>query len=193
MRTPLVFAGGPLGSLLVLLLLIATLAAGFAPRLLPVRLHAWPRNAHVLWHPSGHAPPGSPWHGSWTPAPVPHTPPRPLDVVRVIDGDTFDGRLRGTPAGFVRVRLRDIDAAELHARCSGELRRALAARRALAQILAEGGVQISDIGQDKYPERIDAHVATRRTPDVSAALLRMGLVRPYDGGRRRGWCGWRER
>src|SRR5580700_2412398 len=51
-------------------------------------------------------------------------------VVRIIDGDTFVARMRTGPGGEVetRVRLRSIDAAELHARCSKELRLALAAR-----------------------------------------------------------------
>ena len=54
------------------------------------------------------------------------------EVVRIIDGDTFVARMRTGPGGEVetRVRLRRIDAAELHARCSKELRLALAARGA---------------------------------------------------------------
>ena len=54
------------------------------------------------------------------------------EVVRIIDGDTFVARMRTAPGGEVetRVRLRSIDAAELHARCSKELRLALAARGA---------------------------------------------------------------
>src|SRR6202030_122247 len=41
------------------------------------------------------------------------------EVVRIIDGDTFVARMRTGPGGEVetRVRLRSIDAAELHARC----------------------------------------------------------------------------
>ena len=62
------------------------------------------------------------------------------EVVRIIDGDTFVARMRTGPGGEVetRVRLRSIDAAELHARCSKELRLALAARAALQRLLAEG-------------------------------------------------------
>ena len=42
------------------------------------------------------------------------------EVVRIIDGDTFVARMRAGPGGEVetRVRLRSIDAAELHARCA---------------------------------------------------------------------------
>jgi len=112
------------------------------------------------------------------------------EVVRIIDGDTFVARMRTGPGGEVetRVRLRSIDAAELHARCSKELRQALAARAALQRLLAEGSVMLSHVGPDKYPGRIDANVATHSTNDSSAAMLSGGFARAYDGGRRGSWC-----
>ena len=112
------------------------------------------------------------------------------EVVRIIDGDTFVARMRTGPGGEIetRVRLRSIDAAELHARCSKELRLALAARAALQRLLAEGSVMLSHVGPDKYPGRIDANVATRGTNDISAAMLSGGFARAYDGGRRGSWC-----
>jgi endonuclease YncB( thermonuclease family) len=112
------------------------------------------------------------------------------EVVRIIDGDTFVARMRTEPGGEVetRVRLRSIDAAELHARCSKELRLALAARTALQRLLAEGSVMLSHVGPDKYPGRIDANVATPSTNDISAAMLSGGFARAYDGGRRGSWC-----
>jgi endonuclease YncB( thermonuclease family) len=112
------------------------------------------------------------------------------EVVRIIDGDTFVARMRTEPGGEVetRVRLRSIDAAELHARCSKELRLALAARAALQRLLADGRVTLSHVGPDKYPGRIDANVATRGTNDISAAMLLGGFARAYDGGRRGTWC-----
>lgn len=112
------------------------------------------------------------------------------EVVRIIDGDTFVARMRTAPGGEVEtcVRLRSIDAAELHAHCSKELRLALAARAALQRLLAEGSVMLSHVGPDKYPGRIDANVATRNNVDVSAAMLNGGWARSYDGGRRGSWC-----
>jgi endonuclease YncB( thermonuclease family) len=112
------------------------------------------------------------------------------EVVRIIDGDTFVARMRTGPGAEVetRVRLRRIDAAELHARCSKELRLALAARTALQRLLADGSVMLSHVGPDKYPGRIDANVATRSTNDISAAMLSGGFARAYDGGRRGSWC-----
>jgi endonuclease YncB( thermonuclease family) len=115
----------------------------------------------------------------------------PAEVLRIIDGDTFEARVRVWPGLDVdtKVRLRDIDAAELHARCTDELAKAQAARAALQSILAAGGVTISRVGVDKYGGRVDASIATRGTPDVSAAMLAGGWARAYDGGRRGSWCG----
>jgi endonuclease YncB( thermonuclease family) len=115
----------------------------------------------------------------------------PIEVIRIIDGDTFEARVRVWPGLDVEthVRLRGIDAAELHARCGDELVKAQAARTALQTILAEGGVSISRVGVDKYGGRIDATVATRSTADVSLAMLSGGFARAYGGGKRGSWCG----
>jgi endonuclease YncB( thermonuclease family) len=79
----------------------------------------------------------------------------PAEVLRVIDGDTFQARVRVWPRLDVdtKVRLRGIDAAELHARCDDERIKAEAARAALQTILAEGGIAISQVGVDKYDGR----------------------------------------
>lgn len=118
-----------------------------------------------------------------------------VDVIRTIDGDTFLARVHFADGGaFVtRVRLRGIDAPELKASCQDELTKAEAATDALHDLLGQGGVAIYNIGPDKYQGRIVADVATKRTPNVSAALLAGGYARSYDGGHREGWCarGWR--
>jgi hypothetical protein len=76
----------------------------------------------------------------------------------------------------------------VRARCADEIAKALAARDALSAILAEGAVGVSQVALDKYGGRVLADASTRKTPDVSAALLRTGLVRSYQGGRRESWC-----
>jgi endonuclease YncB( thermonuclease family) len=115
----------------------------------------------------------------------------PAEVLRVIDGDTFEARVRVWPGLDVdtKVRLRGVDAAELHARCADELAKAQAARTALEMMLADGGVAVSRVGIDKYGGRVDAAVSTRSIADVSAALLDGGFARSYDGGKRESWCG----
>lgn len=114
----------------------------------------------------------------------------PVDVIRTIDGDTFEARVHLWPGLDLttRVRLRGIDAPELKASCPQELQMAEAAGVALRNLLGEGEVTIYNIGPDKYNGRVVADAATRRTENVSAALLATGHARSYGGGRRSGWC-----
>ncbi|MBR1153762.1 thermonuclease family protein [Bradyrhizobium sp. JYMT SZCCT0428] len=113
-----------------------------------------------------------------------------VDVIRTVDGDTFEARVH-LPDGLAlntRVRLRGIDTPELKAACPQELQMAEAASDALRGLLREGAVTISNIGPDKYGGRVLADVATRKTTSVSAALLAGGHGRRYSGGHRNGWC-----
>jgi endonuclease YncB( thermonuclease family) len=115
----------------------------------------------------------------------------PADVLRVIDGDTFEARVQVWPGIAItsRVRLRGIDAPEMRARCADEQAKAVAARDALVRILSEGSVGIARITQDKYGGRVDAEVSTAATDDVAAVMLASGLARAYSGRRRASWCG----
>lgn len=117
-----------------------------------------------------------------------------VDVIRTIDGDTFIARVHQRDGRdlVARVRLRGIDAPELKASCREELDKAEAATDALRSLLGQGGVTIYNLGPEKYG-RILADVATKRTANVSAALLAGGYARSYNGGHRDGWCarGWR--
>lgn len=113
-----------------------------------------------------------------------------VDVIRTIDGDTFEARVHLPPDLNLttRVRLRGIDAPELKAACPQELQMAESATNALRALLGEGGVVIFNIGPDKYAGRVVADAATRRTGNVSTAMLAAGHVRSYGGGHRTGWC-----
>ena len=114
----------------------------------------------------------------------------PAEVLRVLDGDTFEARVRVWPGLDIttKVRLRGIDAPELKAHCADERSRAEAARDSLKVMLAEGGVAVGHVGLDKYGGRVLADAATRNTPDIGTALLAKGLVRAYGGGHRESWC-----
>ena len=115
----------------------------------------------------------------------------PAEVVRVIDGDTFEARVKVWPGmeAVTRVRLRGVDAPEMKARCEDERVKALAAKDALTQMLQEGAVGLANVSQDKYGGRVDADASTVNTADVGEALAMRGLARRYDGGRRLSWCG----
>ncbi len=123
------------------------------------------------------------------PAPV-SLAAHPAEVLRVIDGDTFEARVRVWPGLDIttKVRLRGIDAPELKARCPAERAMAEAARDALRDMLAAGGVSVSVVVPDKYGGRVDADAGTRAVANVSAALLANGHGRRYGGGRRLPWC-----
>ncbi|WP_334487829.1 thermonuclease family protein [Bradyrhizobium algeriense] len=113
-----------------------------------------------------------------------------VDVIRTIDGDTFEARVHLEPGLDLntRVRLRGIDAPELKASCPQELQLAEAATGALRSLLGQGDVAIFNIGPDKYTGRVVADVATRRTASLSTAMIASGHARSYNGGHRNGWC-----
>lgn len=119
---------------------------------------------------------------------------QPVDVIRTIDGDTFLARVHQRDGRdlVARVRLRGIDAPEMKASCQDELDKAEAATGALRNLLGQGGVTIYNLGSEKYG-RVLADVTTKRTANVSAAMLAGGYARSYNGGHRNGWCvrGWR--
>ena len=114
----------------------------------------------------------------------------PAEVLRVLDGDTFEARVHPWPglAVTTRVRLRGIDTPEFKARCEEERAGAEAAREVLRRILAQGDVGIARVTLDKYGGRVVADVSTHATPDVAAALVVTGSARRYSGGRRDSWC-----
>ncbi len=119
--------------------------------------------------------------------------PYRVEVLRVLDGDTFEGRIRiwfGQEI-VTLVRLRGIDAPELKAQCGAELVGAQEAREGLADMLASGQTYVSDINLDKYGGRVVASVQVRTADDshdISAAMIGAGWARAYAGGRRDSWC-----
>ncbi len=112
-------------------------------------------------------------------------------VLRVIDGDTFVADAHVWPGETVRVsiRIRGIDAPELHSHCTAERQAAARARDALAGLLARQPVTISNIGGGKYYGRVLADVTIGDGGAIAPAMLSRALVKPYAGGRRTAYCG----
>ena len=112
-------------------------------------------------------------------------------VEAVIDGDTLTVVVPvwlGL-AVTTSVRLRGIDAPELHGACQREKDLAAEAKRYLATETTPQ-VRLTNIEGDKYYGRVEADVTT--VPDglnLADAMLTSGLARPYDGGKRGQWCG----
>jgi endonuclease YncB( thermonuclease family) len=135
------------------------------------------------------------------PAPVPREtlvvesaiPPRalvPVEIIRVIDGDTVEVRAHVWLDQMIvtRVRLRSIDAPELRAACPEEARKAAASRDALAALLDSGRIYLTGLGRDKYGGRVLGDLLTAEGHSISTRMLASGHARPYGGGKRHVWC-----
>jgi len=111
-------------------------------------------------------------------------------VVKVRDGDTVEVEAFIWPmqSVSVAVRLRNVDAPELRAKCPAEREAAEAARERMRALVGEGPVFLTGVSGDKYFGRVLARLGTKATGDIGAVLLKEGLVDAYDGGRRRDWC-----
>ena len=116
--------------------------------------------------------------------------PYEAEVVRVIDGDSFEARVTIwlDQEALTIVRLAGIDTPERGAPCLAARLSAAAARAVLAGRIEGRRVRLSDIARDKYGGRILARAADEAGTDLGALLAAYGLARPYDGGRRASWC-----
>ncbi len=106
----------------------------------------------------------------------------PVGNISVYDGDTI--RL-----GDERIRIVGLDTPERghRAQCNEEALAAERAREALIGEIESGHVALHRQGTDRYGRTLARVTVDGR--DVAATLIAQGLARPYDGGRRAGWCG----
>lgn len=116
--------------------------------------------------------------------------PVAAEVVKVRDGDTVEVEAYVWPLQMVRVavRLRGIDAPELHGKCPGERAAAELARDRLAALVAGQSVSLTKVSGDKYFGRVLADLAMPGGEDAARLLLKERLVVPYAGHKRRDWC-----
>lgn len=108
-------------------------------------------------------------------------------IIRIIDGDTL--LVAATPwpqqTMEVYVRIRGIDAPEIHSKCAEVRKAALEARVALEQMISgAANIQLREIAGDKYFGRILANVTFADGRNPAQDLLSEGKVRAYDGGRK---------
>jgi len=114
----------------------------------------------------------------------------PVDILRVIDGDTVEVRAHVwlDQTIVTRVRLKSIDAPELRSGCPLELAKAEAARAKLAAMLGEGPAFLTGLARDKYGGRVLGQLVTASGEDAGARMLAGGHARAYGGGKRASWC-----
>jgi micrococcal nuclease len=121
---------------------------------------------------------------------MPIKPRIPVEVLRVIDGDTVEVRAQIWLDQYVttKVRIRSIDAPELQSRCARERSLAEASRDQLLLMLGNGRAYLTDLGHDKFGARVLATLLTTDGQDIAGLMLNLGHARPYAGGRRHAWC-----
>ncbi len=117
--------------------------------------------------------------------------PVPARVLRVVDGDTVVVRARIWLGQDIEtsVRLDGVDTPERRSRCEAERALAEKATQFLTARLTEGDVvSLRGVTYGKFAGRVLGRIETRAGEDLSTALIRAGLARPYDGGKREPWC-----
>ncbi len=116
----------------------------------------------------------------------------PARVLSVTDGDTVKVKAHMWPGltwkGSVRVE--GVDTPELggRAKCETEKRKAEAARDFVKERVGKR-VTLVDVKKGKYAGRVVARIRLADGSDLTDLLIRGRHGRPYDGGRRQGWCG----
>ena len=116
-----------------------------------------------------------------------------VKYVRTIDGDTFVVDIPGMPEVFgkgISVRIKGIDAPEIHATDRCEELMAMAVSLRLKKLLESANrIDLVDIGRDKY-FRLLAKVRINDAIDVGAFFLENKWVTAYDGGKKTkpNWC-----
>src|SRR6056297_152950 len=103
------------------------------------------------------------------------------DTLRVIDGDTIRW-------GSETFRVEGIDTPETHRpQCEAERRRGEMATRLVRQLIQSAReVRIIRTGIGKYGRTIARFQLDGR--DLGSLLISWNVARPYDGGKRKGWC-----
>ncbi len=107
------------------------------------------------------------------------------DIIRVVDGDTILVEARPWPQQRIEVfvRIRGIDAPEIHSHCSSIRAGGEEARLALETMaLSSPHVELTHISGDKYFGRIVADVTLSDGRNIGSDLLLAGLAQPYEGG-----------
>lgn len=113
------------------------------------------------------------------------------EIIRIIDGDTFEVREKFFPEelGTIKVRIAGIDTPEKNprAKCQSEHELALKAEKYAKKELLGKMVLITNIKQDKYGSRLVADVYLHYG-SFADSMIKLGLAREYDGRTKKSWC-----
>lgn len=112
------------------------------------------------------------------------------EVTSIYDADTFRASIDGWPGIIgkrVPVRVKGIDAPELRGKCAAEIGAARQAKQVAVSLIREAKViELRSIERGKYFRVLaDVHLDG---VSLGQELMRKGLARPYDGGKKSSWC-----
>jgi micrococcal nuclease len=112
------------------------------------------------------------------------------EVTSIYDADTFRVNINGWPpviGSRIPVRIANIDTPELRGQCATEVTLARRAKsETVAALRAAKKIELRNMKRDKY-FRINAEVYVDGA-NLGDILLNKGFARPYDGGKKSGWC-----
>lgn len=114
-----------------------------------------------------------------------------VDEVRSIyDADTFRVTINDWPdiiGKSMSIRVLGVDAPEMRGKCQSEKLAARRAKQHTVELLRSAKViELTNMKRGKY-FRILANVMIDGK-SLATSLINNGLARPYDGGKRGGWC-----
>jgi len=112
------------------------------------------------------------------------------EVTSIHDGDTFTASIKDWPpvAGErISVRVWGIDTPEMRGKCEQEKQLARKAKQhTVVMLRAAETIELVNLRRDKY-FRLLAEVSVDGE-DLGYSLIKNSLARPYDGGKKIGWC-----
>ena len=112
-------------------------------------------------------------------------------VKEVIDGDTIKVTMVDSEGNDVvkEVRLANSDSPEMGLGCDSSKQLAKRAQARAKALMPQGAkVQLKNVKDDEFTNRIDANVILSDGRDVGAILIKENLAHSFDGKKRASWC-----
>ncbi|CZF85390.1 thermonuclease family protein [Grimontia marina] len=111
-------------------------------------------------------------------------------VTSIYDADTFRVNIDGWPAivgQHVPVRVKGVDAPEIRGKCKTEKHLARVAKQfTVEQLRTAKEIRLTNIERGKYFRLLaDVEIDGQLLADK---LIKAGIARPYQGGKRETWC-----
>jgi len=112
------------------------------------------------------------------------------EVTSIYDADTFRVNITGWPdviGKHMSIRVLGVDAPEIRGKCDAEKKAARLAKQFTVEKLRQASViELRNIKRGKYFRILaDVYVDNENLAD---ALIKTQHGRPYNGGKRQGWC-----